>query len=108
MHRLPAASWNAHECSRVEVTPFFWYVQPFPDVGLGQMEPRLYVMQTGSVALLTASLTLVLRFLATGAEVSVLVLRDDEVGAFSRRDASERVLDVTRVWLQYSGISDAL
>ena len=83
-------------------------MQPFPDVGLGQMEPRLYVMQTGSVALLTASLTLVLTSLATGAEGAVLVLRDDEVGAFSRRDDSERVLVVTRVWLQYSGISDAL
>ena len=108
MHRLPAASWNAHECSRVVVTPFFWCMQPFPDVGLAQMEPRLYVMQTGSVALLTASLTLNLMVLGTGAAVSVLVLRDDAVGAFSRRDASERVLDVTRVWLQYSGISDAL
>ena len=105
---MPVASCHAHECSKVEVTPFFWNVQPFPDAGLGQEEPRLYAMQTGSVDLLTASLTLDLTSLATGAEEAVLVLRDDVVGAFSRRDDSERVLVVTRVWLQYSGISDAL
>ena len=37
-----------------------------------------------------------------------MVLRDDVAGAFSRRDDSERVVVVTKVWDQYSGISDAL
>ena len=107
LHLVPVASCHAHECSNTEVTPFFVKEQPLPDAGLGQEEPRLKAMQTGSVDLLTASFTLDLTSLATGAEGAVLVLRDDVVGAFSRRDDSERVLDVTRVWLQYSGISDA-
>ena len=64
-------------------------------------------MQTGSEDLLTASLTLDLTSLAAGAEGAALALRDDEVGAFSRHDDSERVVDVVKVWLQYSGISDA-
>ena len=64
-------------------------------------------MQTGSVDLLTASFTLDLMSLAAGAEEAVLVLRDDVVEVFSRRDESERVVVVTNVWLQYSGISDA-
>ena len=108
LHLVPVASCHAHECCKTEVTPFFVKEQPSPDVGLGQEDPRLNAIQTGSVALLTASFTLDFKSLATEAEGAVLVLRDDEVGAFSRRDASERVLDVTRVWLQYSGISDAL
>ena len=107
LHRVPLASCHAHECSKTEVTPFFWNEQPLPDAGLGQEEPRLNAIQTGSADLLTASLTLDLTSLATGAEGAVLVLRDDEVGAFSRRDGSERVVDVVKVWLQYSGISDA-
>ena len=97
---MPVASCHAHECSKVEVTPFFWNVQPFPDAGLGQEEPRLYAMQTGSVALLTASLTLDLTSLATGAEGAVLVLRDDVAEVFSRRDGSERVVDDAGEWLQ--------
>ena len=64
-------------------------------------------MQTGSVDLLTASFTLDLTSLAAGAEEAVLVLRDDVVEVFSRRDDSERVVVVAGVWLQYSGISDA-
>ena len=100
LHRVPVASCHAHECSKVEVTPFFWNVQPFPDAGLGQEEPRLYAMQTGSVALLTASLTLDLTSLATGAEGAVLVLRDDVAEVFSRRDGSERVVDDAGEWLQ--------
>ena len=107
LHRVPVASCHAHECSKTEVTPFFWNEQPLPDAGLGQEEPRLYAMQTGSVDLLTASFTLDLTSLATGAEGAVLVLRDDVVEVFSRRDESERVVVVANVWLQYSGISDA-
>ena len=101
------ASCHAHECSKTEVCPFFWKEQPLPDTGRGQEDPRLNAIQTGSEDLLTASLTLDLTSLATGAEGAGLVLRDDEVGAFSRRDDSERVVDVAKVWLQYSGISDA-
>ena len=88
-------------------TPFFWNTQPFPDVGLGQVEPRLNAMQMGSLALDTASFTLALTSLFAGAEGAVLVLRDDVAGAFSRRDDSERVLVGTAVWDQYSGDSDA-
>ena len=65
-------------------------------------------MQTGSLALETASFTLALTSLCTGAEGAGLFLRDDVVGAFSRRDDSERVLAGTRVWDQNSGDSDAL
>ena len=107
LHLVPVASCHAHECSNTEVTPFFVNEQPLPDAGLGQEEPRLKAMQTGSVDLLTASFTLDLTSLATGAEGAVLVLRDDVVEVFSRRDESERVVVVTNVWLQYSGISDA-
>ena len=61
-------------CSKVVDTPFFWYTQPFPDVDLGQVEPRLKVIQTGSLALDTASFTLALTSLCTGAEGAVLFL----------------------------------
>ena len=50
-------------------------------------------MQTGSEALLTASFTLDFKSLATEAGGAVLVLRDDEVEVFSRREDSERVVD---------------
>ena len=82
LHRVPLASCHAHEWSKTEVTPFFVNAQPLPDAGLGQEEPRLYAMQTESVDLLTASFTLDLTSLATGAEEAVLVLRDDVVEAF--------------------------
>ena len=95
-------------CSKVVDTPFFWNTQPFPDVGLGQAEPRLKVIQTASLALDTASFTRVLTSLCTEAEGAVLFLRDDVAGAFSRWDDSERVLVSTAVWDQYSGDSDAL
>ena len=107
LHLVPVASCHAHECSKTEVTPFFVNEQPLPDAGLGQEDPRLYAIQTGSVDLLTASFTLDLTSLATEAEGAVLVLRDDVVEVFSRRDDSERVVVVAGVWLQYSGISDA-
>ena len=94
------ASCHAHECSKTEVCPFFWKEQPLPDAGRGQEDPRLNAIQTGSEDLLTASLTLDLTSLATGAEGAVLVLRDDKVGAFSRRDGSERVVDGAGEWLQ--------
>ena len=57
-------------------------------------------MQTGSDALLTASFTLAFKSLATAAGGAVLVLRDDEVEVFSRREDSERVVDGAGEWLQ--------
>ena len=57
-------------------------------------------MQTGSEALLTASFTLAFKSLATEAGGAVLVLRDDEVEVFSRREDSERVVDGAGEWLQ--------
>ena len=57
-------------------------------------------MQTGSEALLTASFTLDFKSLATEAGGAVLVLRDDEVEVFSRREDSGRVVDGAGEWLQ--------
>ena len=100
LHLVPEASCHAHVCCSTEVTPFFVKVQPSPDVGLGQEDPRLNAIQTGSVDLLTASFTFDLTSLATEAEGAVLVLRDDVVEVFSRRDGSERVVDDAGEWLQ--------
>ena len=100
LHLVPEASCHAHVCCSTEVTPFFVKVQPSPDVGLGQEDPRLNAIQTGSEALLTASFTLDFKSLATEAEGAVLVLRDDEAEVFSRRDGSERVVDDAGEWLQ--------
>ena len=100
LHLVPEASCHAHVCCNTEVTPFFVKAQPSPDVGLGQEDPRLNAMQTGSVDLLTASFTFDFMSLATGAEGAVLVLRDDVAEVFSRRDCSERVVDDAGVWLQ--------
>ena len=102
------ASWKAQLCSKVVDAPFFRYEQPFPDTGLGQVEPRLKAIQTGSLALDTASFTLAFKSLCTDAEGAVFVQRDDVAGAFSRHDGSERVLACTSVWDQNSGDSDAL
>ena len=100
LHLVPEASCHAHVCCNTEVTPFFVKVQPSPDVGLGQEDPRLNAIQTGSAALLTASFTFDFKSLATEAEGAVLVLRDDVAEVFSRRDGSERVVDGAGEWLQ--------
>ena len=67
-------------------------MQPFPDAGLGQVEPRLKVIQSGSEDFETASLTLALASLEEGAEDDGLFLRDEVVEGLSFRDDSARVL----------------
>ena len=92
LHRTPAASTCAHECSRFVVAPFLVKTQPFPDAGLGKVEPRLKVIQSGSEDFETASLTLALASLEGGAEDDGLFLRDEVVEGLSFRDDSARVL----------------
>ena len=67
-------------------------MQPFPDAGLGQVEPRLKVIQSGSKDFDTASLTLALASLLEDAEDDGLFLRDEVVEGLSFRDDSARVL----------------
>ena len=106
LHRTPAASTCAHECSRFVVAPFLVKMQPLPDAGLGHAEPRLKVIHSGSEDLETASFTLALASLLDVAEDDGLFLRDEVVDGLSFRDNSARVLTVCCVWAQCSGDSE--
>ena len=83
-------------------------MQPFPDAGLGHDEPRLNVMQRGSVDLETISLTFILVSLFVVAEDEVLFLRDEAAEGLSLRDDSVRELTFCCVWAQCSGVSEHL
>ena len=85
---MERASTCAHECSRFVVAPFLVKTQPFPDAGLGQVEPRLKVIQSGSEDFET----LALASLEEGAEDDGLFLRNEVVEGLSFRDDSARVL----------------
>ena len=84
------------------VDPFLVKAHPFPDAGLGHVEPRLKVIHNWSEDLETASLTFVLTSLLEGADDAGLFLRDEVSEGLSLRDNSARVEAAGRVWAQFS------